>query len=104
VEKAGAWFASLGMRALEIGREIAILELRGGTHLAIFPGEAPPPGSRAPFDLMVDDLDAAHARFAAAGLAPSPIEQSAFHRSFRLSAPSGHAVVVNSSHAAGRAV
>jgi len=92
------------MRALEIGREIAILELRGGTHLVTFPGDPAPPGSPAPFDLMVDDLDEAHARFAAAGLAPSAIEKGSFHRAFTLAAPSGHAVVVNSSHVSGRTV
>jgi len=104
VEKAGAFFASLGMRALQIGREIAILELRGGTHLVIFPGDPPPPGSPAPFDLMVDDLDEAHARFAAAGLAPSAVEEGTIHRAFKLAAPSGHLVVVNSSHVSGRPV
>ena len=106
VEKTGAFFAALGMRELERTPEFALYELRGGTHLLLFPGAAAEPGAFAPFDLMVDDLDAAHARFAAAGLAPGPIdaERTPHHRSFTLAAPSGHAVLVQSSHVSGKPV
>jgi catechol 2,3-dioxygenase-like lactoylglutathione lyase family enzyme len=101
---AAQFFETLGMRVLERSPDFGLLELRGGTHLALFRGEAVAPGTTAPFDLMVDDLDAAHARFAAAGLAPSPIETNAFHRIFTLRAPSGHVQHVQSSHASGRPV
>lgn len=104
VEKTGAFFAALGMRELERGADFGLYELRGGTHLALFPGDPPAPGTLAPFDLMVDDLDASHARFGAAGLAPSPITKSRFHRVFTLVAPSGHVVTVQSSHASGKPV
>jgi hypothetical protein len=55
---------------------------------------------------MVDDLDAAHARFAAAGLAPGAIEseRTPHHRSFTLAAPSGHLLLVQSSHVSGKPV
>ena len=79
--------------------DFGLYELRGGTHLRCFPATPPAPGALAPFDLMVDDLDASHARFGAAGLAPSPITKSRFHRAFTLAAPSGHVVAVQSSHA-----
>jgi len=104
VEKTGAFFAALGMRVLEARPDFGLLELRGGTHLLLFPGEAPVRGSVAPFDLMVEDLAASHARFTAAGLAPSAIEPNPHHRAFTLVAPSGHAVVVQSDHASGKPV
>jgi catechol 2,3-dioxygenase-like lactoylglutathione lyase family enzyme len=101
---AAGFFETLGMRVLQRGPDFALLELRGGTHLALFPAAAAAPGTVAPFDLMVDDLDAAHARFAAAELAPSAIESNTFHRMFTLAAPSGHVLTVQSSHASGRLV
>jgi catechol 2,3-dioxygenase-like lactoylglutathione lyase family enzyme len=106
VAKMGAFFATLGMRELERRSDFGLYELRGGTHLLLFPGETPAPGALAPFDLMVDDLDAAHARFAAAGLAPDAIEKdrTPYHSSFTLLAPSGHALVVQSSHLSGKPV
>src|SRR5690349_21058677 len=72
IARSAAFWESLGMR--EVGRDdsVVILELRGGTHMVIAPGEVSAPGP-APFDLMVDDLDATHAQWAAMGLAPSPI-------------------------------
>ena len=106
VEKTGAFFAALGMRELVRGADFGLYELRGGTHLLLFPGGPPAPGTPASFDLMVDDLDAAHARFAALGLAPGEIERerTPHHRSFTLAAPSGHVLVVQSSHVSGKPV
>ncbi len=98
------FFASLGMRVIERRPEFGLLELRGGTHLALFPAAALASDTAAPFDLMVDDLDATHARFVAAGLEPSAIQTNPFHRIFMLSAPSGHVLTVQSSHASGRPV
>lgn len=107
VEKTGAFFAALGMRELERTPGFALYELRGGTHLLLFAGGEPAePGAFAPFDLMVDDLDAAHARFTRAGLAPGAIdgERTPHHESFTLAAPSGHVVLVQSSHVSGKPV
>jgi catechol 2,3-dioxygenase-like lactoylglutathione lyase family enzyme len=106
VEKTGAFFAALGMRQLECKPEFALYELRGGTHLLLFPGEVAAQGTPASFDLMVDDLEAAHARCAAAGLAPGAIERdrTPHHQSFTLAAPSGHVVLVQSSHVSGKPV
>ena len=50
------WWSGIGMREIERNEHVAVLELRGGTHLVLVPG-APDTGD-APFDLMVDDLDA----------------------------------------------
>ena len=87
----------LGMRSIEHGDDFAVLELRGGTHLLLVPAEQDPSGP-APFDLMVDDLDIAHARLRELGLDPSAIEASRFHRSFTIRSPSGHVITFNSSH------
>ena len=61
------------MREVETNRQVAVLELRGGTHLVLVPG-ASPTNADAPFDLMVEDLEATHAEWAGRGLDVSPIE------------------------------
>jgi catechol 2,3-dioxygenase-like lactoylglutathione lyase family enzyme len=104
VGKSREFFSRLGMRDLGNDGPVAILELRGGTHLILAPGDAPTGDADAPFDLMVDDLDAAHRRFSAEGMKPSEIAEGPFHRYFMLEAPSGHLVTVNSSHASGEPV
>lgn len=98
---AARFFETVGMRVIEQRPDFALFELRGGTHLLLFPGPAAAPDTAAPFDLMVDDLDRAHTRFAASGLSPSPIESNEHHRVFRLVAPGGHVLRVQSSHASG---
>lgn len=98
------WFGALGMRVLERRPDFGLLELRGGTHLLLFPGPAPEEGNAAGFDLMVDDVEAAHARFRAAGLEPSALGPAPAHRAFTLRAPSGHVLTVLSSHVSGKPV
>lgn len=93
----------LGMRSIATGEGFAVLELRGGTHLVLLEKPDPTPGV-APFDLMVEDLDATHQRLERAGLAPSPIADGRIHRSFSVKDPSGHEIRFNSSHVAGRPV
>ena len=94
------YWSALGMRFIASGDGFAVLELRGGTHLVLLPAESPvEPGTPVPFDVMVDDIDAAHADYAARGLAPSPLREGRIHRSFRLTDPSGYELTVNSTHA-----
>ena len=91
----------------EIGAsdKVAVLELRGGTHVVVMAAERPPAkGSAAPFDLMVDDLEAARRDYAAKGLKPSRISRGAIHDSFRLPGPDGYAFTIVSSHAGDRVV
>ncbi|MBW2281056.1 MAG: VOC family protein [Deltaproteobacteria bacterium] len=87
----------LGLRAIERGDAVGILELRGGTHLVLLPSDGPAAGS-APFDLMVEDVNATHARLSESGLAPSAIRKTDFHDSFTVRDPSGLDVTINSSH------
>jgi catechol 2,3-dioxygenase-like lactoylglutathione lyase family enzyme len=100
--KAKAFFLGLGLRDAEPDASVGVLELRGGTHLLLLPtSSAIVAGTRAPFDLMVDDIDATHVNFLERGLSPSPIQANPTHRFFVLREPNGYDVVVNSSHTTG---
>lgn len=87
----------LGLRPIVDGDGFAVLELRGGTHLVLLPVEGPLSGP-APFDLMVEDLDATHSDLSARGLSPSEISRGNIHDSFEVRDPSGLDVKFNSSH------
>ena len=91
------FMVKLGMRPFAKGDKFAILELRAGTHLFLEALDQIEPGI-APFDLMVEDLDATHSRLAGLGLSPSEISEGRIHRSFTVRDPSGHVVKFNSSH------
>ena len=96
---------TIGMRTVHKGSEVAIFELRGGTHLILIAkGEIVP--RDAPFDLMVEDLRATHQRFSSLGLAPSPIEalSSIDHEIFRVREPAGHLIAFYSNHSSGKPV
>jgi catechol 2,3-dioxygenase-like lactoylglutathione lyase family enzyme len=100
VESSADFWRGIGMREVERNPQVAVLELRGGTHLVLVPG-TPPENGDAPFDLMVEDLDATHADWRARGLDPSPIERGRIHASFTVRDPNGYRVKVNSSHVSG---
>ncbi|MBW2229892.1 MAG: VOC family protein [Deltaproteobacteria bacterium] len=87
----------LGMRSISQGEGFVVLELRGGTHLVLLERKTITPAP-ASFDLMVEDLDATHARLEARGLAPSKIEEGEIHNSFTVQDPSGHTISFNSTH------
>ena len=73
VGAAARWLEAVGLRPIVTRDELAVLELRGGTHVVVRQADRPPePGAGAPFDLMVDDIDATHRNFAERGLSPSP--------------------------------
>ena len=100
VNRSADYWRALGMREIERNPHVAVLELRGGTHLVLVPGTVPRAGD-APFDLMVDDLEATRDRWAAEGLEPSEIERGDIHASFAVRDPDGYRVTVNSSHVIG---
>jgi catechol 2,3-dioxygenase-like lactoylglutathione lyase family enzyme len=99
IGRSADFWRDLGMREIERGVEVAVLELRGGTHLLLVPGG--PDGDEVPFDLMVEDLDATHADWSRRGLAPSPIERRGFHSGFTVRDPDGYTLSVSSSHVVG---
>lgn len=92
-----AFMVKLGMRSIVLEEGVGVLELRGGTHLLLLQKDDAEPGT-AGFDLMVDDLDATHARFAELGLEASPITRGQFHDSFTVTDPGRHVVKFNSTH------
>jgi hypothetical protein len=105
VGAAARWLETVGLRPIVTLEELAVLELRGGTHVVVRQAEQPPaPGTGAPFDLMVDDVDATHRDYAEKGLSPSPIRRGRIHDSFEVAGPDGWAFTINSSHASGRPI
>ena len=100
--QSAAFFRLIGLRPVFEGEEVAIFELRGGTHLILLPSPKAEAGQAA-FDLMVDDLVACHARFDALGLSPSAIESmpAIDHEAFSVLEPGGQRITVFSSHASG---
>jgi hypothetical protein len=105
VAAAARWLETAGLRPIVTMDGLAVLELRGGTHVVVRKTELPPAlGTPAPFDLMVDDIDAAHRDYAEKGLSPSEISRGRIHDSFELPGPGGWTFTVNSSHASGKPV
>ena len=104
LEESAAFMRLLGMRPIVQRREVAVLELRGGTHLVLIAKPQITPGD-APFDLMVEDLHETHQGLIEVGLAPTPIERvSPEHEGFKLKEPAGHTITFYSSHVSGEPV
>jgi catechol 2,3-dioxygenase-like lactoylglutathione lyase family enzyme len=103
VAAAKAFFLQLGMRdALPDVTEIAILELRAGTHLIVQSSDDKvAPGTLAPFDLMVDDIEGMHDELVTRGLDASPLDVGRIHTSFTVPEPNGFLIKYNSSHNTG---
>lgn len=94
------FYVGLGLRSVVLNERIGVLELAGGTHLALVPrGQAGGFGLAPSVDLMVDDVDAARAAWAAHD--PSEIVAGGVHRTFRLQDPAGNEIAVHDSHVTG---
>lgn len=99
-----AFMRMIGMRPIAHRDGVAVLEIRGGTHVVLVAKEDVQPGA-APFDLMVDDLQATHQRFVSLGLSPTPIQSvMSDHQQFVVKEPAGHSITFFSSHVSGRPV
>ena len=98
---ASAWFyEAIGMRKVAVLDEVAIFELRGGTHLVVRKDPNPKPGPTS-WDLMVEDIAATHAEWINRGLTLSPIEQGSIHEAFTITDPDGNTITVSNSHVVG---
>jgi hypothetical protein len=63
VEGASRWLATVGLRTIVSSSDLAVLELRGGTHLVVRQAERPPePRTGAPFDSLTGANDTLHCR------------------------------------------
>jgi catechol 2,3-dioxygenase-like lactoylglutathione lyase family enzyme len=91
------FFRGLGMRFIERDGNAVILELRGGTHLVLLEEDDVAAGD-ASFDLMVEDIDAAHRKCEELGGAPSAIQKGKIHRTFRATDPTGGTITFYDSH------
>lgn len=91
------FYEQLGMRKVIRLPNVAILELRGGTHLAIERGTP----KNITLDLMVDDIDAAHALVTELDAQPTPVQRAWPHRIFQAIDPEGNTLRFHSSHTAG---
>jgi len=97
LDESSKFMQLVGMRLIASGDAFAVLELRGGTHLVL----TTDPHSKlikADFDLMVEDLEATHARFTELELNPGEIERGQIHDCFELREPGGTIITFNSSH------
>ncbi len=107
VRRGAAFYGSLGMRTVVEQDHLAILELRGGTHLLLFKAKRKPMrGAVHSFDLMVENADAFHAELQNRGVATTAVRDDRLsgHRMFELTDPDGHVLTVLSDHTQGRPV
>ena len=107
VARATAFYTELGLRSVLENPSMAILELRGGTHLMLFKAErAPKGGELRSFDFMVDEVETLCTELAKSGVettAPADDPVSG-HRWFQARDPDGHLLNIYSDHTQGRAV
>src|ERR1043165_5586053 len=75
LEESAAFMRKIGLRPIVEREQFAVLEMRGGTHLVLIAKPTVAAGD-APFDLMVEDLQATHASFTELGLHPTPNRKS----------------------------
>jgi catechol 2,3-dioxygenase-like lactoylglutathione lyase family enzyme len=99
VDRAADFYGTIGMREIERNPQVAVMELRGGTHLVL--AAAPVTAGDAPFDLMVEDLNATHRAWTEQGLAPGEISHDRIHDSFVVTDPDGHHLTISSNHVVG---
>lgn len=101
LEQSAEFMRKLGMRPIVEKPNVAVLELRGGTHLVLIAKPEVIAGD-APFDLMVEDLSATREHFVELGLSPTAIARlSPEHEGFKLREPAGHTITFYSNHVSG---
>jgi catechol 2,3-dioxygenase-like lactoylglutathione lyase family enzyme len=113
------FYADLGLRPIGIFPDVAIIELRGGTHILLFPENDEAPfsliasrlGQRAAFfkehlDLLINgktraELEAYRVTLLKNGIAVGAIAEETFfgYDYFQLADPDGHGITVYTTHA-----
>ncbi|MBT6147889.1 MAG: VOC family protein, partial [Gemmatimonadetes bacterium] len=104
VAAASTFYQALGMRLCMAWEGMAILELRGGTHLLLIEIADQIQQLLDPvFDLMVDDLDAYKQGLTESGIAASEVTEHAMihHRRIFVEDPDGHRIAIHSDHTEG---
>lgn len=101
LDESSEFMQKLGMRLIVQRPQVSVLELRGGTHLVLIAKPQVTAGE-ASFDLMVEDIHAAHAKFVELGLSPTQVERiSREHEGFKIMEPAGHTITFFSNHVSG---
>jgi catechol 2,3-dioxygenase-like lactoylglutathione lyase family enzyme len=114
LEASYRFYVDLGLRSFDKADTMAILELRGGTHLLLFKAGGPVGQDEGPFDqakadsidLMIggrslEELQALRSHLVERGHAPEAIPDRRFfgHYLFKAKDPDGNEVTVSTSHA-----
>ena len=97
VAESSEFMQQIGMRLVFAGDGVAVLEMRGGTHLVVT-SDSESELIKGSFDLMVEDLDDRHKQYTELGFSPGEIERGQIHDSFELRDPGGTTITFNSSH------
>lgn len=92
-----------GMRPIVLRDNMAVLELRGGTHL-VLKENALMPESEANFDLMVDNIDQFYEKLKSDGMELTDLQEGKVHKRFKVKGPGGIWFVINSSHVSNQPV
>lgn len=101
------FYELLGMRTCMAWDGMAILELRGGTHLLLIETDDEMQQVLDPvFDLMVDDVNVLKAKLVDAGCRTSAISFHTIinHHRFTVWDPDGRGITIHSDHTEGRSV
>ena len=104
ISSVAARLVLVGMREIFKNDAVAVLELRGATHVVVRKGKPLMEADgvfKCEFDLMYDDIKAAKALFDQSGYDTTEIEFGRIHDEFWAKAPEGFRVHINSSHASG---
>ena len=105
VRAAASRLEAIGVRPIVVRDSLAVMELRGGTHIVMRELEGDAEAEhQAAWDFMVDDIEHAHQLLAGAGFDVTEIERGTIHDSFVATAPEKFRVEVTSSHAGDRIV
>lgn len=97
IDRLTDFYNGIGMRLVANMGRMAILELRGGTHLVLGAGQA----GTTTLDLIVDDIDETHKILHDAGTDPSTIQRGNPHDRFTAVDPEGNTLLMYSNHAIG---
>ena len=107
IPRSAEFYKRLGLRPIVEQSGLAILELRGGTHLLLFRARSKPQRRVIrTFDFMVDNAEALRDELTSSGIAPGEVREDRLsgHRMFDVTDPDGHVITILSDHTEGRVV
>ena len=97
LDESETFMKQVGLRPIFRGDDVAVLELRGGTHVVLIRDVSAEAGDTK-FDFMVEDIDACYSEFEQLGMTVSEMARGKIHDSFQVTEPGGNRITVNSTH------